>query len=444
MSPRPLPVIVVPGFGASSLRDTYPVTPQVVYDLGVSNPDRYAQNPEDRRYEIWIPGQSPSRTGANSIIPLTYQELIEELRYNLSPTLDTPTPVYSFAYDWRQRLEGTSAALESFIDEVIARTRLLPHYFADKEWMAHPRVHLVGHSMGGLVIQGYLLEYGGAKVGKVVSIATPFRGFIESIVQIATGTGTLGQPRAASRDREAARITPTYYYLLPDYPGSVRYAPGGAPADIFDEANWQPGVVDSLQEYVRLFGVDPAIPPDQAHRRATEILDRLLEDAEAFRQATNSVKSLADLGLGRDSWLTLIGVGQRTRIHLDITTVHGQPHFDLNGLRPDDWGTDPNSTATGDYSVAFDGATPTFQDRNRFVCLEIADFSPSENDKKQGAETVGLHAILPMMDLLQRIVTAYLLDTPNPTNIWGHYPPGVAPEAWNPPVRGIQGRPPGP
>jgi pimeloyl-ACP methyl ester carboxylesterase len=436
-------VILVPGFGASSLRDTYPVVPQVVYDLGTKNPDHYAQNPEDRRYEIWIPGLAPSRTVADSIIPFSYQQLVEELRYNLSPTQDAPTPVYAFSYDWRQRLEGTKQQLDAFIQEVIGRTRLLPHYYADKEWMAHPRVHLIGHSMGGMLIEDYLITYGGERVGKVVTIATPFRGTHESIVQIATGTGTLGQPLPSSRDREAARITPTYYTLLPDYPGSVRYATGGD-ADIYDPANWQPGVVSSLQEYVRLFGVDPSIPPERAHQRAQKILDELLEDAERFRMTSNSARSLTDFGLGPDSWLTLVGVGMKTRIHMEISMIEGQPHFDLQGDRPDDWGSDPNSTATGDYTVPFDGATPTFQERSRFVCLELSDFSPAENQKKQWAETVGLHAILPMMDLLQRITTAYLLDSPNPQNIWGHYPPGITATEWNPPVKGIQGRPPMP
>ncbi|MCK4485881.1 MAG: hypothetical protein KAU38_03860 [Desulfobacterales bacterium] len=52
-----------------------------------------------------------------------------------------------FEYDWRQDCTLTADLLDRFVDEVIARTKLLPHY-RDEDF----RVDLVGHSMGGLII----------------------------------------------------------------------------------------------------------------------------------------------------------------------------------------------------------------------------------------------------------------------------------------------------
>lgn len=83
-------------------------------------------------------------------------------------------PVYPFAYDWRQPLELVQAALAGFVDEVIDRTKLLQHYhdagYGDPATFPG-RVNLVAHSMGGLVVAGYVQTRGLAKVDKVATIA---------------------------------------------------------------------------------------------------------------------------------------------------------------------------------------------------------------------------------------------------------------------------------
>lgn len=76
--------------------------------------------------------------------------------------------------------------------------------------------------------------------------------------------------------------------------------------------------------------------------------------------------------------------------------------------------------------------SPTFQDRNRYVCLEIADFSPAENQKKHHAETVGLHAILPMTGLLQRVISPHMLGRPKPQEHLGQVLPVNDSDNWNP------------
>src|SRR2546425_2076915 len=93
-----------------------------------------------------------SRVMADQVFELVYAEFIEELRHNLSPQSDQPVPVFPFAYDWRQPLEVIENTLADFVDEVIARTKLLRHYhaagFGGPTFPA--QVNLAAHSMGGL------------------------------------------------------------------------------------------------------------------------------------------------------------------------------------------------------------------------------------------------------------------------------------------------------
>src|SRR5690606_36371304 len=116
-------------------------------------------------------------------------------------------------------------------------------------------VDLVGHSMGGLVIGEYLAQAGRrAKVGKVVTIGTPWLGSIEAIVKIATGMTLLTGSEPKERERETARILPSIYQLFPGWPGAV-VDREGRDVDVFDPANMQATVVDSLAEFVRLYAV---------------------------------------------------------------------------------------------------------------------------------------------------------------------------------------------
>ena len=166
----------------SALRDEYCVDPETVWSpirLLVKAYERITLHPSDVRYEL----VEPARVMPDKVFELIYGEIIAELRHNLSPQADKPVPVYPFAYDWRQPLEIVEADLAVFIDEVVDRTRLLRHYdkagYGNKEFPA--KVSLVAHSMGGLIVAGYLQKSGDGKVEKVATIATPFRGSFEAV-----------------------------------------------------------------------------------------------------------------------------------------------------------------------------------------------------------------------------------------------------------------------
>src|ERR1039458_5689672 len=135
----PSPVILVPGIKGSTLRDEYPTTPETVWSLAqavMSAYDRITLHPYNAHYEA------------------------REPRHNLTMQPENPVPVFPFAYDWRQPLAAVQLQLEAFIEEVIARTSLLPHYNKDGFNTTTGKVSLIGHSMGGLIIAGHLAGEG--------------------------------------------------------------------------------------------------------------------------------------------------------------------------------------------------------------------------------------------------------------------------------------------
>jgi pimeloyl-ACP methyl ester carboxylesterase len=174
------PVIVIPGITATELLDDYPLKTEDIWTMVFNKEyERIALHPDDIRYEAIEPAHVfPGR--AFSI----YNDLIKALRHELTVQADKPTPVFAFPYDWRNDIRHTGKLLGEFVQEVIARTKLLKHYAKARNL----RVDLVGHSMGGLIICEYLsAARSKAQVERVVTIGAPFKGSVEAIVKIATG-----------------------------------------------------------------------------------------------------------------------------------------------------------------------------------------------------------------------------------------------------------------
>src|ERR1041385_143344 len=273
------PVIFLPGIMGRVLADQYPVDPETVWSplkLLIKSYERITLHPSDVRYELI----EPARVNADQVFVLIYGEIIEELRHNLTPQADRPVPVFSFAFDWRQPLELIEDELATFVDEVIDRTKILRHYnkagYGTKDFPA--RVNLVAHSMGGLIVAGYVQSYGLGKVDKVATIASPFRGSLESVAKVVTGVGALGESPNSSREREAARVTPSLYYLLPSFNGAVS-ADQGLSDDLFVPEAWQPGVIQTLASFIRMYGLEQGAPQAQA----VELLKSMLDAAWKHR-----------------------------------------------------------------------------------------------------------------------------------------------------------------
>ena len=441
MPKMPNPVIVLPGVIATYLRDEYPLPPNSIWEVLDSSKqfERASLHPDRLRYEAI----EPARVVPGQIYEIAYKELIEELRHNLRLRPDQPVPVYPFGYDWRQPLTATCARLGVFIDEVIERTQLLRHYDADSSYKANPRVDLVGHSMGGVIIAGYLAAVGANhRIGSVVTLAAPFQGSYEAVIKVTTGTANLGTSPPSSREREAARLTPSLYHLLPSFPGSLTVPPGSPlPADLFDPSVWQASVTDTISQYIQTRGLTPA----NSKQQADTVFKAMLQDAKRFRTSTDGL-DLAKCNLALDDWLCVIGIGSETRVTLGIKVdKDGKPDFDFQSSdRKNEWGKPPKEPPadpelTGDGTVPFRGALPKFLPREKLVCVTPDDFGYWEVEDKLTTAIAGFHGILPNMDMLHRLIVAFLTDRKDKHgNIWGRRPPGVSSSAWSPPQSGLE------
>ncbi len=424
-APLPDPVIFLPGIMGSTLRDEYALSPENVWSVlkaATKNYDRITLHPDDLRYEL----REPARVVKDEVFGLFYGEIIEELRYNLSPTPEEAVPVYPFAYDWRQPLAVLQKELETFIEEVVARTSLQRHYHAQGYTPATGKVNLVAHSMGGLIVAGYIRTRGFERVHKVATLASPLRGSLEAVAKTTIGVGGFSLGSGASREREAARVTPALYHLLPSYAGAIE-AKGGLSADIFLPEAWQPGILQTLRLFIERNG----LTPDRAEAQATELLAHMLDTAWKHRTRIEGLK-LDD----PKRWLCIVGVDTKTRVRLvSRPDANGRPFFELEDPVNDYCGDD--KLRTGDGTVPYLGARSAFIPVEQLVCVTPDDFGFFEFKDKTIAH-LGFHGAIPNMNFVQQCVLAHLTDRPM-RKPGGHPSPEIAPAAWDPPIPGLKG-----
>jgi len=429
--PVPYPVIVVPGITGSELRDIYDVGPQTVFALLSKSFARVALHPDNLKYERI----EPARVVPDKLIGMAYRELIEELRHDLKNKEDQPVPVYPFAYDWRQPLHDTENLLEEFIDEVIGRTKLLPHY-VKAGYRDNPKVNLVGHSMGGLIVAGYIQRHGqNAGVGKVVTLGSPFRGSLEAPLKVTTGLAELGTGSVGSRERESARVTPALYHLLPSFDSAVNADPG-IPDDLYNADAWQPNIVDTIAEYIRLYGLEKK----DRQGKARALFECMLQEARTHRDRLESLR-LSNAGLDEKDWLCIVGVDEETRVSLRVKKVRKKPEFDLKSAdRKNLWkDQDPASRIlTGDATVPYLGARCSFIPVEQIVCVRDNDFGYWELGDRSVEGLTGLHAVLPKMNLIHRLIVSHFTETKR-HGTWGRPAPDIpGGVTWDPPIRGLK------
>jgi len=426
------PVIVIPGITATYLRDEYPLPPETIWAVLGRDKDygRAALHPDDTRWEA----KEPARVVPGQLYEIAYEELIEELRFNLREREDRPVPVFPFGYDWRQPLDSIELWLGDFIDEVIERTKLLRHY--DRGGYAeNPRVNLVGHSMGGLVIAGYLQRVGkDARVEKVATLATPYQGSFEPVIKVTTGTANLGTSPPSSREREAARVTPALYHLIPSFKPGVEIHKD-LPQSLFSPAVWQPSILKTIAQYIRSHGLNPQNDREQA----AALFGALLAASEKHRKRIDGFK-LADANMVPADWLCVVGVDSETRVRLEIVIRNGKPAFSFRSAdRQNEWedGDAQLRRSTGDGTVPFEGAVPKFLGLENLVCVSPDDFGYWEVQDRALVKVAGFHGILPNMNMLHRLIVRHFtgrLDRHR--NTWGRPAPGV--EDWQPPIPNLE------
>lgn len=436
MGTLPNPVIVIPGITATYLRDQYPLAPETLWTVLTKEFERITLHPDavlkDQPYEA----REPARVMPDQVFEVAYKELVEELRHNLTPSYDMPVPVYPFGYDWRKRLVDTEADLAAFIREVIERTALMAHYRKDgynKD--GEGRVDLVGHSMGGLIIAGYMQAAGKKhRVGKIVTLATPFKGSFEAVIKVTTGTASLGGEAPSSREREAARLTPALYHLLPSMEGGLKVEDPKFGDSLYDATMWQSSVKGTLADFISRCGYTDA----QAAAKAPALLEYMLDTARKHRDRIESLK-LEDCGLTADDWLCVVGVGTETRVKIAVVKgEEGGPEFDLSSAgRKNTYKTGKTAAErdTGDGTVPFEGALPGFLDITNVLCVTPDDYGYWEFQDRAVTRAAGFHGILPNMNMLHRLIVRHLTGKGSGhDNIWGSPAPGVSQAAWDPPI----------
>jgi len=417
------PVIVIPGITATSLHDDYPLQTLDIWTM-ILNKDyhRTALHPDNPRYEAY----EPARVYAGKLFAI-YNEFIDTLRHELSLRADKPTPVFAFPYDWRRPLSDTAQEFSEFVQEVIERTQLLRHYSGFKG--AAAKVDLVGHSMGGLVICEYLSRFGASCVGRVATLGTPFLGSMEAVVKLTTGLGNLSGARPSERERETARSTPAVYQLLPSYDGAAK-SPRGRAVDLFEIGSWQTTVLESLAEYIRMHGVNPPTTETALMSKARKLLGEFLEGARQHRDRVKRLK-LDKCGLKPEDWLAVIGVGERTRQSLVRTTENRRIRFDVEDDPPKD-----DEALSGDGTVPVRGAMPPFLSAESVVAVRRGHIEWFEMADQALLRSVGLHAILTNINLVQRLVIRHFWQD-FAGNVTGDPAPGVQRSKWKPPIKGL-------
>jgi pimeloyl-ACP methyl ester carboxylesterase len=343
--------------------------------------------------------------------------------------------VFPFSYDWRMPLEISEMQLAAFVTEVTERTKLLKHYNKGN-YQDNPKVNLVGHSMGGLVIAGYLERQGAkAPVHKVVTLASPFQGSFEAVIKVATGTANLGTTPPSSREREAARMMPALYHLIPSFTNGILAAAPNLPATLFDPGLWQPSVIASLAEFIRSKGLPSQKTKLQAAR---DLFAFMLNQARTHRDRIDGFK-LSKVNLTDKDWLAVVGVDTKTRVCLRIVKRGNQPDFDLRSEdRTNGWtDNDPQKKRlTGDGTVPYEGAVPKFLQEKNLVLVTPDDYGYWEVQDRTFTAAAGFHGILPNMNMLHRLIVRFFADRPDKrNNTWGRPAPGVVKSNWDPPLQ---------
>lgn len=183
---------------------------------------------------------------------------------------------------------------------------------------------LIGHSMGGLIAAGYLQSKSKrARVSKVVTVGTPYQGSLKAIRKMMTGEDELSRVPSGAREREAARLTPSLYYLLPSFEGSLKLPPKPRSTSntsgpnltgksIFDPAVWRRSIPGALERFFMRHSVKS---PEQYRERAAKLFTELLGNARRHRERLAQMDldgGATSLSSSQD-YLCLIGVGVPTR-----------------------------------------------------------------------------------------------------------------------------------
>ncbi|MEM1184605.1 MAG: hypothetical protein AAGI53_06335 [Planctomycetota bacterium] len=453
MSKRPaerqvFPVVVVHAVTAAGLDDHYRLNHQRVW-----SPISMAQHRYERvtlyphvgltqgaaRYEA----QNPSMVRTGELFSLIYEEIVDDLRNELSYRGVPTQPVFPFAYDWRQDNFRSAEQLRQFCDEVIERTNTLFHDARKLEDGAPlcDGVDIVAHSMGGLVTAACIAgneAWSKKRVRRVVSLGTPYRGANAALLKLATGRGPLfGKGR--ERERRMARVTPSVYQLLPEFAGALEGKPKG---DIWKPETYQPSIASAIGDFVSETHADESVRRSTRKSRqiGNELFESMLKLAKQFRGVVDKASPSM---LRRDGgWLAIVGAGEKTLIRTGFLTraqsgtnevrFRFNEHLDYS----ENSGRLEGDMLTGDGTVPLSAAIPPWDSPwKNTVVVTRQDFAFGEWSDRIVAKGADFHGALPLLNVAQRWIINFFrpewLDPETPRahrlgqhgNLWGRLAP---------------------
>ncbi len=240
-----------------------------------------------------------------------YDKMLEILAKAGYVPEDAPLPqdkhfssLFVFYYDWRRDLPENAARLHEFI--LRKRTYLQEQYrkcYGVDDYDV--QFDIVAHSMGGLLSR-YYLEYGdqdlpadgsmpvldwrgSTYIDKLVVVATPNAGYLDTFVELQKGLQIA--PEIPAYPPGVIGTFPTYYQMLPLLSTrSVVYKddPDGKPADIFDPELWNKmrwGLADPKHDEALKIILPDAKTAEERHAIAVDHLAKCLKRAKQFTDA---------------------------------------------------------------------------------------------------------------------------------------------------------------
>lgn len=137
-----------------------------------------------------------------------------------------------------------------------------------------------------------------------------------------------------------------------------------------------------------------------------------------------------------EDWLAIIGIGTKTRVRAEVALdSKGKPRFAITEEFRLNEGGD-----TGDATVPLMGALPPFLRPEYAVAVSPDDFGFWEARDRVLAIQVGFHAMLPNLNLVQRLVLKHLRGGRYRGQVTGRPVPGVADADWRPPITDLSRR----
>lgn len=166
-----------------------------------------------------------------------FVDRLEKAGYREGETL------FVFDYDWRLSVFDNARRLADYVDETLPGTGA---------------IDIVGHSMGGLVARTYALDEGGAaRIGRLVSAGSPWRGSVQVFELLQNGWGLANAFLGGLEGFRRTVISfPSTFEMMPRYDGCCGDVEPGTTAfdatsvDAWTALNWAGIAKDGLPDLV--------------------------------------------------------------------------------------------------------------------------------------------------------------------------------------------------